>query len=238
MVPLPSDQEIASCVESLLRQQSSDPANAGAAISLTTVVHHVQSKLGGVDLSHKAAFIRDQIDLLLGPPRAPLPFRPPFIPHQFLYHHPFPPHQTAPPQQLPTHLLHPHHHLPMSTAVASAGVGSVPMSPEASSSSSSSAASPFAQFGTHHELAFRYPVPSPPPPIQPQQPGLPIGSALAPKENAPVAAKRRGGPGGLSKICGVSPELQVIVGEPAMPRTQIVKQLWAYIRKKQSPRSK
>lgn len=39
--------------------------------------------------------------------------------------------------------------------------------------------------------------------------------------SAPPAAKRRGGPGGLSKICGVSPELQAIVGEPAMPRTQV-----------------
>lgn len=84
----------------------------------------------------------------------------------------------------------------------------------------------------------------------------------------PVGAKRRGGPGGLNKVCGVSPELQAVVGQPAMPRTevviprsismittfsyvvdvlkyiyisrflkplccliQIVKQLWAYIRK-------
>lgn len=72
--------------------------------------------------------------------------------------------------------------------------------------------------------------------------------------------KRRGGPGGLNKLCGVSPELQAIVGQPELPRTevfisflfhsslmlnfityevhmmllclvQIVKQLWAYIRK-------
>ncbi|TXG69712.1 hypothetical protein EZV62_004647 [Acer yangbiense] len=48
---------------------------------------------------------------------------------------------------------------------------------------------------------------------------------------APVGTKRRGGPGGLNKVCGVSPELQAIVGEPALPRTEIVKQLWAYIRK-------
>lgn len=85
---------------------------------------------------------------------------------------------------------------------------------------------------------------------------------------APAGTKRRGGPGGLNKVCGVSPELQAIVGEPALPRTevciprqeawrffriisctilllsslyrmhkqllasiQIVKQLWAYIRK-------
>ncbi|KAH7572616.1 hypothetical protein JRO89_XS04G0281500 [Xanthoceras sorbifolium] len=48
---------------------------------------------------------------------------------------------------------------------------------------------------------------------------------------ASVGAKRRGGPGGLNKVCGVSRELQAIVGEPALPRTEIVKQLWAYIRK-------
>lgn len=34
-------------------------------------------------------------------------------------------------------------------------------------------------------------------------------------------AKRRGGPGGLNKICAVSPELQTIVGEPTMARTQV-----------------
>ncbi|GAV87258.1 SWIB domain-containing protein [Cephalotus follicularis] len=53
--------------------------------------------------------------------------------------------------------------------------------------------------------------------------------------------KRRGGPGGLNKLCGVSPQLQVIVGQPALPRTeQIVKQLWAYIRKNnlQDPNNK
>ncbi|KAE8715146.1 SWIB complex BAF60b domain-containing protein, putative isoform 3 [Hibiscus syriacus] len=49
--------------------------------------------------------------------------------------------------------------------------------------------------------------------------------------NAPVAPKRRGGSGGLNKVCSVSPALQAIVGEPALPRTEIVKQLWAYIRK-------
>ncbi|RRT77944.1 hypothetical protein B296_00021059, partial [Ensete ventricosum] len=59
-----SDQEIASCVESVLRQSD---AAAGAA-SLTGVVRQVEAKLG-LDLSHKAAFIRDQIELLLGPSR-------------------------------------------------------------------------------------------------------------------------------------------------------------------------
>ena len=71
--------------------------------------------------------------------------------------------------------------------------------------------------------------------------------------------RKRGGPGGLNKLCGVSPLLQPIVGHPTLPRTevgtsksvfltisflllssiffipfslvQIVKQLWIYIRK-------
>lgn len=33
--------------------------------------------------------------------------------------------------------------------------------------------------------------------------------------------KRRGGPGGLNKLCGVSPELQTIVGQAKMPRTEV-----------------
>ncbi|XP_066330919.1 uncharacterized protein [Miscanthus floridulus] len=60
------------------------------------------------------------------------------------------------------------------------------------------------------------------------------------KDSASAGAKRRGGPGGLNKVCGVSPELQAIVGEPAMARTEIVKQLWAYIRRNnlQDPNNK
>ncbi|KAJ1380400.1 SWIB/MDM2 domain [Sesbania bispinosa] len=59
----------------------------------------------------------------------------------------------------------------------------------------------------------------------------PVSSNEPPKDSTQTKAKRRGGPGGLNKLCGVSPELQVIVGQPALPRTEIVKQLWAYIRK-------
>lgn len=33
--------------------------------------------------------------------------------------------------------------------------------------------------------------------------------------------KRRGGPGGLNKLCGVSPELQTIVGQATLPRTEV-----------------
>lgn len=51
------------------------------------------------------------------------------------------------------------------------------------------------------------------------------------KKGGAAGTKRRGGPGGLNKLCGITPELQVIVGESALSRTDIVKQLWAYIKK-------
>ncbi|EXB81082.1 Upstream activation factor subunit spp27 [Morus notabilis] len=58
-----------------------------------------------------------------------------------------------------------------------------------------------------------------------------VSPSERPKESTQTKAKRKGGPGGLNKLCGVSPELQAIVGQPALPRTEIVKQLWAYIRR-------
>uniref|UniRef100_A0A0A9CZ39 DM2 domain-containing protein n=1 Tax=Arundo donax TaxID=35708 RepID=A0A0A9CZ39_ARUDO len=71
---------------------------------------------------------------------------------------------------------------------------------------------------------------------QPPPPGVggtasPTAAAQVTGDNKESASKRkRGGPGGLNKVCAISPELQTIVGETAMSRTQIVKQLWAYIR--------
>ncbi|KAF5955465.1 hypothetical protein HYC85_008321 [Camellia sinensis] len=50
----------------------------------------------------------------------------------------------------------------------------------------------------------------------------------SPKESSQTGKKRRGGPGRLNKLCGVSPELRAIVGHPALPRTE---QLWFYIGK-------
>ncbi|XP_060191046.1 uncharacterized protein LOC132620402 [Lycium barbarum] len=62
--------------------------------------------------------------------------------------------------------------------------------------------------------------------LNPQKRGI-----LSSTFSGPSGKKRRGGPGGLNKLCGVSPELQPIVGQATLPRTEIVKQLWAYIRK-------
>lgn len=42
--------------------------------------------------------------------------------------------------------------------------------------------------------------------------------------------KRKGG--GFTKLCSLSPELQKFVGVPELARTEVVKQLWAYIREK------
>ncbi|XP_047319054.1 protein TRI1-like isoform X2 [Impatiens glandulifera] len=41
--------------------------------------------------------------------------------------------------------------------------------------------------------------------------------------------KKRGG-GGFTKLCSLSPELQEFVGVPELARTEVVKQLWKYIR--------
>ncbi|MQL75367.1 hypothetical protein Taro_007752 [Colocasia esculenta] len=248
-----TDQEIASCVESLLRQ--GDPGVwAAASVNVNGVVQQVEAKLG-VDLSHKAGFIRDQINLLLrAPPPAPAPLKG----AHFALHHPPQQQQLHQLQQQQflaghSHQLLRHHQVPQS---------------------------PFAQLPQQHELTFRC-APAvtmqPHPLLQQQQVQQPqpaaavagvtvakpeghvaTGSAAAPaatKGSSASGTKRRGGPGGLRKLCGVSPELQAIVGEPALPRTEasylkqpfiksfirvIVKQLWAYIRKNnlQDPNNK
>ncbi|KAI3922098.1 hypothetical protein MKX01_005787 [Papaver californicum] len=52
--------------------------------------------------------------------------------------------------------------------------------------------------------------------------------------------KKRGGGGGFTKVCSLSPQLQKIIGVPEMARTEVVKQLWAYIREKdlQDPKNR
>ncbi|KAH7689269.1 DEK C-terminal protein [Dioscorea alata] len=212
-----TDQEIASCVESLLRQAG---PGAAATASVAGVVRELEAKLG-LDLSHKASFIRDQIQLLLGPP--PPASKDPFAPHVGPLFQPYPPNSLT----------------------AAAAVH----------------ASPFAHLPQHHDLAFRCPppnavaapaphqqqlphpvvvVPRPEVAVGPVSPAVARPVAASPKESTPTPAKRKGGPGGLNKVCGVSPELQAIVGEPTMARTQIVKQLWAYIRQNnlQDPNNK
>ncbi|XP_010529474.1 PREDICTED: uncharacterized protein LOC104806331 [Tarenaya hassleriana] len=221
-----SDQEIAEGVESLLRQ--SDP---NSLTSFHGIVQQLEAKLG-VDLSGKTGFIRDQINLLLrahpsAAATASVPQRPPQSAFNvsprahFTLHHPSQ-HHHAQPQQFTSHfaLQPPPHH----------------------------------SYDLNFQQPYPLPVPQIPPSLLQQQPprqppmlatqgvnaAVSVDQAPARKESAPAGSKRKGGPGGLNKVCGVSPELQVVVGGPALPRTEIVKQLWAYIRKNnlQDPNNK
>ncbi|XP_022894920.1 protein TRI1-like isoform X1 [Olea europaea var. sylvestris] len=51
------------------------------------------------------------------------------------------------------------------------------------------------------------------------------GSKMKKKE-----VKRRGGGGGFTKLCSLSPHLQKFTGVQELARTEVVKQLWSYIR--------
>ncbi|XP_031106832.1 uncharacterized protein LOC116011411 isoform X2 [Ipomoea triloba] len=198
-----SDEDIAQALVSVLRD-----ANPSEPLSLDGVVQKLQFNLGS-DLSHKMDFIRAQIHHFLRPPPPP----PALHSHPQLHFHqkdrfaPYP-HSNFPP-------IHPSQLPPEYAAHFPQNYGFRPLHPppppmlvsnsEPFPSSAASTAVPHA-----HEVA---PAPEPP------------------KDSTQTGRKRRGGPGGLNKLCGVSPELQTIVGEAKMPRTEIVKQLWAYIRK-------
>ncbi|XP_054796631.1 upstream activation factor subunit spp27-like [Prosopis cineraria] len=170
--------------------------------TLYEVVQELQAKLGH-DLTHKLDFITEQINLLSRsyPPRPQPP----------------PPPQQARPllQQQRPQLVFP----PSKDNIVFSQNPNFQTAPPAPVTSA------FQSFASHPE------------PVKPEaadgtgrEPPCNLGTE-APKESTQTKTKRRGGPGGLNKLCGVSPELQVIVGQPALPRTEIVKQLWAYIRK-------
>ncbi|KAL6844408.1 hypothetical protein ACP4OV_026081 [Aristida adscensionis] len=248
-----SDQEIASCVEAVLRGASAG-AGPGEA-SLAAVLREAEAKLG-MDLSHKAPFIQDQMDLFFGPrlqpppPKAPAPAPPappqPQAQAQVLVQAPPPTQQQQqqqqqqqmqppPPQQLAA--LQPQmifQAMPQMPAVVPAAtipaVSSQPNMPMAFYPPPPLAlrfAGGLGGVATGGTVSFQQPNPGA---------GGGAASPTAPAaqaagDNKESASKRkRGGPGGLNKVCAISPELQTIVGETAMSRTQIVKQLWAYIR--------
>ncbi|KAI4306167.1 hypothetical protein L6164_029468 [Bauhinia variegata] len=172
--------------------------------TLNDIVQELQAKLG-VDLTHKVDLITAQINILFGshPPRPP-------------QHHPRPllqpqpqPHPQSQLQPLPKDhfALYQNPKFQASPTPVSSAFHNFP-SHHATVKVDAAAASD----GTGSEATAN-------------------AAVEVPKESTQIKAKRRGGPGGLNKLCGVSPELQVIVGQPALPRTEIVKQLWAYIRK-------
>ncbi|CAI9756655.1 unnamed protein product [Fraxinus pennsylvanica] len=192
-----TDQEIAKGVETLLRQ--SDP---NAVTSLNGVVQQLEAKLG-LDLSHKAGFIRDQISFLLQSEPVPKDHFAPEL-HTQLPNCSHPPQQFLDPHVFQQQLHQQHNPSPPQ-----------PLQPQ---------------------VQTRPSPPPPPPPLtvaktEADAQNVVTNASGTPKGSTPTGTKRRGGPGGLNKVCGVSPELQAIVGEPALPRTEIVKQLWAYIRK-------
>uniref|UniRef100_A0A804RLZ3 DEK-C domain-containing protein n=1 Tax=Zea mays TaxID=4577 RepID=A0A804RLZ3_MAIZE len=198
-----SDQEIASCVESVLRGSAGGPGE----VSLTAVLQQAEATLG-VDLSHKAGFIRDQMDLFFGPRLQPQPLTTPQLA-------PPPPQAVvAPADAVPQ--PQPQHQLP---AISPVPVVSAP---------------PAMAFYPPPPLAFRYTTglagAATGGTVSFQQPAPGAGGTASPTAAPQVAGdnkessskRKRGGPGGLNKVCAISPELQTIVGETAMSRTQKV----------------
>ncbi|XP_076951470.1 uncharacterized protein LOC143624856 [Bidens hawaiensis] len=165
------DEELSKHIQILLTQSSFT--------TLTDLITHLNQTLG-FDCSHKASFIRDQINLLHFRSQTHIPPPPP-VADQFPYQNPqFHFNQQFVFQQ---------------------------------------------QLGHPVELNFG----------NPEREGVSVENAVW-KSSEKVKKgssgnKRRGGPGGLNKLCGISPELQVIVGESSLSRTDVCKQLWAYIKK-------
>ncbi|CAO1943680.1 unnamed protein product [Urochloa humidicola] len=241
-----SDQEIASCVESLLRGSAGGPGEA----SLVAVLQQAEAKLG-MDLSHKAQFIRDQMDLFFGPrlqpqPQLPKPQAAPPPPQAV---HPAATVQQPQPQVLqqaqaspPAQQIQTQPQQQLAALQPQLVFQAMPQLPATIPAVSSPPAVPAMAFYPPPPLAFRYTTglggaatggtvsfQQPPPGVVGTV--SPTAAAQVPGDNKESASKRkRGGPGGLNKVCAISPELQTIVGETAMSRTQIVKQLWAYIR--------
>ncbi|XP_056163558.1 SWI/SNF and RSC complexes subunit ssr3-like [Syzygium oleosum] len=62
--------------------------------------------------------------------------------------------------------------------------------------------------------------------------------AVSSPSSSPAAGKRE--PRGIMKPRPVSPEMQAVVGAPEIPRTQALKQIWAYIKENnlQDPENK
>ncbi|CAN1220740.1 Upstream activation factor subunit spp27 [Linum grandiflorum] len=231
-----TDQEICQALHSLLHYYSSSsssqssnpnsPSPAAPFTSITSVVQYLETKLG-VDLSHKADFIRSQLQQFLFQPQAP-----PQPPHLQHHHHQVHPYQQQQQQQhlqhhhQLQHHPHPHPHLQIQTHQPSSFQPKDHYALQQSPNfhpvhSPSFFSSPFPPGGLSFQSVPTHHVKS--------DPSILSNSTLP--ASGPSKGKRRGGAGGLNKLCGVSPQLEAVVGHPALPRTEIVRQLWAYIRK-------
>eukprot|EP00250_Pteridium_aquilinum_P001840 c12047_g1_i1 orf=606-1667(-) len=68
---------------------------------------------------------------------------------------------------------------------------------------------------------------------EPEPRRIPQAKTERAKKDVPQKEKKKRTGGGLNKLCGVSPELQAIIGDnKELTRTQVVKELWVYIREK------
>ncbi|KAF9611981.1 hypothetical protein IFM89_037264 [Coptis chinensis] len=225
-----NDEEIVNGIESLLRQGTTTQ-------TLNGVIQQLEEKLG-LDLSHKVGFIRDLLTNphFLRPSSNSNSSSKDHFPLQ-QYPHPQPQFysHSASQQFIPSHFALPHHQFLHQF-----------QHPEDVHFRYPTLQGQFQHHGFNPHLQRHSFNPNPNLHLQLQGGGgrsdgsvvttstttvVDAGPPETKKESASTGTKRRGGPGGLNKVCGVSPELQVIVGEPALPRTQIVKQLWAYIRK-------
>ncbi|KAL8124840.1 hypothetical protein AgCh_012484 [Apium graveolens] len=60
----------------------------------------------------------------------------------------------------------------------------------------------------------------------------PLSRTRPKKQKKKVKRKGGGGGGGFTKVCSLSPELQKFTGVSELARTEVVKQIWKYIREK------
>ncbi|KAG8066598.1 hypothetical protein GUJ93_ZPchr0004g39569 [Zizania palustris] len=232
-----SDQEIASCVEAYLRSSG----GAVGEVSLAAVLLQVEAKFG-VDLSHKAQFIRDQMDLFFGPrlqapphkgqvahaPPAALLTAMPQVQAPVQVQAPLPQMQQ---QQQQLAVLQPQL-IFQAMPQLPGGIPSVVSAPPAVPAMAFYPPPPLAfrvtsglgGVATGGTVSFQQPAPGA------GVTASPTGTVQAGGDKESASKRKRGGPGGLNKVCAISPELQTIVGETVMSRTQIVKQLWQYIR--------
>ncbi|KAJ0438573.1 putative transcription regulator SWI/SNF-BAF60b family [Helianthus annuus] len=208
-----SDQELAKQIQILLTQSSF--------ATLNDLVNHLSQTLG-FDLSHKAHFIRDQINLL----------------HYRLQSQPHNPPPPPPPLPVPAA-----GRPPVSVAGRPADQFSYQQSQFGYNQQVQQPHFVFQQQAHRpgHPVELRFGNPE----VREQSEGRAVQEVKyegVSVENAVWKSseklkkggsgnKRRGGPGGLNKLCGISPELQVIVGESSLSRTDVCKQLWAYIKK-------
>ncbi|MCO5563431.1 hypothetical protein L7F22_017073 [Adiantum nelumboides] len=180
--------------------------NADLSTTTTAAIRRQLEEDLGTDLTDRKAFIREQVDLYLQAQQQQ---------HQQQQHHIYLQHQqqyihSLQQQQQHQHPQHQHQHQPFLQPHYYAANFSAPQVVE--------------DEGDVEEEASVVPEPEPKRSSQSK-------SKKVDKDGQPKEKKKRTG-GGLNKTCGVSPELRALIGDKELTRTQVVKELWVYIREK------